>query len=155
MDALPNQSNAAEKLAEFRREILDELPNLAREMIDVARAEATPQAYEKVLNIALKTVEGMQVQEKKDPYANLPVIHMTINGGSVTTQVSAPEPIAAIDVQATVLPDAPTSPFGASASKTWAMPADPTELLDSTPMDADQQAVLDALTAAGSAMVMD
>lgn len=96
----------------FRQEFLAELPALAREYVDTARAEQTTAAYEKVMNTALKVIEGLAVQEKKDPYANLPVIHVSFGPGmQMATVVEAPaaqEPETApgvIDVQVKALPD--------------------------------------------------
>jgi hypothetical protein len=153
MDTPPAQSNSASKLAAFRKEFIDELPNLAREMIDIARAEETVQAYEKVMNVALKVVEGLAVQEKKDPYANLPVIHMTINGGTVHTQVEA-APAAPALPTADIEDATPKSPFASSASKTWELPDDPTEILPAVPDLDDTQATLNALDAAAGAMAL-
>jgi hypothetical protein len=155
MDTPPAQSNSASKLASFRKEFIDELPNLAREMIDIARAEETVQAYEKVMNVALKVVEGLQVQDKKDPYANLPVIHMTINGGTVHTQVeAAPAAPALPDADIEDVTPRVQSPFGSSASKAWELPDDPTEILPAVPDLDDTQATLNALDAAAGAMAL-
>lgn len=132
-------ANAQEKLTAFRQEFVDELPALAREMIDMARAENTTQAYEKVLNTAMKVVEGMQVAQKADPYANLPVIHMHIGSNTITTVVKAPAiqeaPGDVIDVEATLTP----------------MPA-----LENAPEPSeDELAVLADLDLAASAMALD
>lgn len=151
MEIAPANPTAA-KLAAFRKEFIDELPNLAREMIDQARAEESVQAYERVMNVALKVVDGLQVQDKKDIYANLPVIHMTINGGTVTTEVT-PAALPAADV--TDVEPKVQSPFGTSAAREWQLPDDPSEILPGPdPSPEDVAAELAALDLAAGAMAL-
>ena len=148
MDATPRQ-----QIDGFRQEFLRELPLLAREYVDVARSEGTTAAYEKVMNTALKVIEGLQVQEKKDPYANLPVINITFGPGmQLATQVEpAPLPEPQVqDVQPKV-----ASPFASSSSAAFGtLPDDPVDLLPA-PADPESAEVLAALDLAANAMVLD
>lgn len=156
MDALT--SPAKVRIDAFRQEFLEELPALAREYIDTARSEATTAAFEKVMNTALKVIEGLQVQEKKDQYANLPVIHVSFGPGMqmATLVEAAPSP------GSDPLPGAPSadiedavvkSPFQTSASSEFGtLPPDPLALLDDTP---GAQETLAVLNLAASAMALD
>lgn len=124
-----NESKAA--IAEFRRVFIDDLPDLAREYIDTARAEKTTAAMEKVMNTALKVIEGLQVDQAKNPYANLPVINFHI-GSDTTVTTSVEQPALVEDVT----PRRVVSPFQTSAAKAWdettpeSLPADPLDLLN-------------------------
>lgn len=166
MDALTDSNSPKAKLDEFRKEFLDELPNLAREMIDTARAEGTTAAYEKVMNTAMKVVEGVQVDVKKDQYANLPVIHVSFGPGmQMATTITPAAPVVELagDEVVDVEPRQPASPFRTSASQAFgtapALPDDPLDLLAEPTADPvrtqDEDAVLEALTMAGSALALD
>lgn len=165
MDALPDSNSPKAKLDAFRKEFLDELPSLAREMIDTARAEGTTQAYEKVMNTAMKVVEGVQVDVKKDQYANLPVIHVSFGPGmQMATTITTPAPeIPTADVVDVQAKETVFSPFRTSASAEFGtapaqLPDDPLDLLADPATAAstqDEDAVLEALTLAGSAMALD
>lgn len=151
MDALT--SVPKEKIDAFRREFLDELPDLAREYIDTARAESTTAGYEKVMNTALKVIEGLQVQERKDIYANLPVIHVTFGPSMEMATQIAPAPVPDADQ---VVDVEVKSPFGSSASKDFGtLPPDLLDLLPAPVPTAAEQETLDALALAGSAMALD
>lgn len=142
-----------DQIEAFRREFFQELPSLAREYIDTARSEGTTQAYEKVMNTAFKAIEGLEVERKKDVYANLPVIHVSFGAGVQMTQVVEP-PTPAADVT-DAEPRPVKSPFASSAAKAWdELPDNPTDLLPST-LSPEEQATLQALNLAGSAMALE
>lgn len=131
----------------FREEFLAELPQLAREYVDTARAEATTAAYEKVMNTALKVIDGLEVQKQKDIYANLPVINISFGPGmQMATQVEASKEVPAIE--ATDVEPKETWPFPTSAH---ALPDNPLELLEA-PADPEMQLALDL---ASSALALD
>lgn len=114
------------QVAEFRDIFLDELPVLAAQYIDVARAEGTTAAYEKVMNTALKVIEGLEVAKKADPYANLPTINFHIGADmAVTATIEAAKPDV-VDVEAKRVD--PEWPF----PRDNPLPDNPLELLHET-----------------------
>lgn len=138
----------------FREEFLQELPQLAREYVDTARAEATTAAYEKVMNTALKVIDGLEVQKQKDVYANLPVIHISFGPGmEMATQVELPKEVPALVEDVT---PKETWPFPQSAHT---LPDDPLELLAApdigNPISPEDDETLNALSLASSAMALD
>lgn len=144
-----------DQIDQFRQEFLQELPILAREYIDTARAEATTAAFEKVMNTALKVIEGLEVEKKKDVYANLPVIHVSFGPGMQLATTVEPAPEAAPEDVTDVEAKPVKSPFGTSSRENWELPDDPTKLLEPVPVDPDDAATLAALNLAGSAMALD
>lgn len=144
----------AMKIAQFRKEFLEDLPELGRAYRETALAEGTTAAMEKVMNTALKVIEGLEVEKKKDVYANLPVIHVSFGPGmlATTTVEPAPQPTAdttdVVDVE-------PKSPFKDSSSREFnTLPEDVTELLPA-PESAEDAAILEALSLGSSAMALD
>lgn len=144
----------------FREEFLTELPLLAREYVDTARAEGTTAAYEKVMNTALKVIDGLEVQKQKDIYANLPVINITFGPAmQMATQIEAtPEERPAIEAgDITTVEPKETWPFPRSArdegaaKSAHALPEDPLQLLEAS----EDDETLTALSLASSAMALD
>lgn len=137
----------------FRQEFLTELPSLAREYVDTARSEGTTASYEKVMNTALKVIEGLEVEKKKDVYANLPVIHVSFGPGMQMTTEVVPEPVVPDEVTDVT----PKSPFASSASKDFGtLPDNPLDLLSGPePASEEDDDTLRALSLAGSAMALD
>jgi hypothetical protein len=137
----------------FREEFLQELPQLAREYVDTARAEATTAAYEKVMNTALKVIDGLEVQKQKDIYANLPIINITFGPGmQMATQVEA-APVEAPAIEDATVKDEwpfPHSGRGDEPVSATALPDNPLELLE-TQVDE----TLEALNLASSAMALE
>lgn len=141
-----------------RERLLSELPDLVEQYIDTARTEGTTQAYDRLMGFALKAIEGLQVNAKPDPYANMPVIHVSFgsNMQMVTTVEAAPEetpvPVLPNIVDAVAKLPAPA----AQEAPLQALPDDPLELLDAPPpASAEEQAVLDALAGSLTAMAFD
>lgn len=140
-----------EQISQFRQEFLTELPSLAREYIDTARSEATTAAFEKVMNTALKVIEGLEVQQKKDVYANLPVIHVHFGPAMEMATTVEPAAVAAVtDVEPKV-----QSPFHTSSSAAFGtLPDDPLDLLPA-PSTPEEEEVLASLSLASSAMALE
>lgn len=140
MDLTTAKDAKLAKIEQFRQELVDELPTLARQYIDTARAEATTAAFEKVMNTALKVIEGLEVEKAKDKYANLPVINFVIGPDMHVTATVEPAP-PVVDAQAREV----TTQTPALAE---ALPTNPLELLDGqeeTPLPAHQGQEADAL----------
>lgn len=139
-ELVAGESDQKANVKAFRDVFLRELPSLAQEYVDIARAESTTAAMEKVMNTALKVVEGLQVDQAKNPYANLPVINFHIGADAVVTTTVEPPLEVVEDVT-------PKSPFGASAAKAWdePLPDDPLALLESPAEPHPQQEILDSL----------
>jgi hypothetical protein len=153
MDTAATVSEQKAKIAQFRQEFLNELPALAREYIDTARAESTTQAFEKVMNTAVKVIEGLQVAEKADKYANLPVINFTIGAGVQVTTIEAAAQVPAVpNPDVTDVEPKPVSPFKDSGHD-WSLPDNPTDLLPS-PDEPGAAATLAALDLASGAMAL-
>ena len=165
MDAAAISNKSKSQVLEFRNTLLDELPLLARQYIDTARAEATTAAYEKVMNTALKVIEGLEVEKAKDKYANLPTINFILGADmQITTTVDAPAPTP-VPKSPDVTDVTPKDPLNPEESAS--LPHDPLELLhgheepDALPsQDAQaeqrrQEETLLTLELAGSALAMD
>lgn len=132
-----------------RQAIVDDLPEMARKYADIALAEGTSQAFQRYFDTAAKIIPDLAANEKKDQYANLPMIHFTIGPGlQVTTTVEQPQVTADVtDVEPKV-----ASPFGASASKEF--DTLPEDVLDLLPVSAEETQVRETLEAAAGAMAM-
>jgi hypothetical protein len=131
-----------------RERLLEQLPALVDEYIDTARAEGTTQAFDRLMGFALKAVDGLQVDPKAGQYANLPVIHVSFGPGMQLTVEPGQAPPAPLPLVEEVTDATPPA----------VLPDDPLDLLpapEPTPTELAEREVLEALAAAGSAMVME
>jgi hypothetical protein len=98
-----SQDAAVAQIAQLRTKLAESVEFAWDRFIDAAEAEGTTQAWQRVVSEMAKQLPGLAVQEKKDPYANLPTINFTIGPNmqlTATVEAAPSEAVEVVDVEA-------------------------------------------------------